>query len=140
MKHLTEIELIEYINDSIGRSQKAVIQDHLVKCESCRNLFEQTKLIYDSLEDLTAPQVNDLRARVLQGVTAKPMWGWKYFAYNLVRVAAVIIIAALAGYFVAVIFAPAPQFDSVSTLKAQSEISFTEPARHIALAVAGEGR
>jgi hypothetical protein len=140
MKHVTEIQLIEYTNGSVAGSQKAAIEEHLAGCGPCQKLFEQTKLIYDSLEDLTTPQVNDLRARVLQGVTAKSMWGWKHVAYNLARVAAVIIIAALTGYFAAVTFAPVRQSDSISTLKAQSEISFTEPARHIALAVSGEIR
>ena len=60
--------------------------------------------------------------------------------YNLARVAAVIIIAALAGYFAAIAFTPVQQSDSVAILKAQSEISFTQPARHIALAVSGETR
>jgi hypothetical protein len=140
MKHVTEIQLIEYTNSSLGGSQKAAMEDHLAGCDSCRKLYEQTKLIYDSLGNLTAPQVNDLRARVLQGITAKPMWAWKHLAYNLARIAAVVIIAALAGYFAAVTSATKQQSDSVSILKTQSEISFAQSAQHIAMAVAGDDR
>jgi anti-sigma factor RsiW len=137
MKHVTEIQLIEYTNGSVDGPQKAAIKDHLAGCAACRRLYEQTKLVYDSLDDLAAPQVNDLTARVRQGVAAAG--GWRNM-YTLTRAAAVIIIAVLAGYFTAIIFAPVPQSDSVSILKAQSEISFTQPARHIALAVSGEAR
>ena len=151
MKHVTEIQLIEYTNSSADEHQKAAIEDHLAGCDSCRQLYEQTKLVYDSLDDLAIPQITDLRAKVLQRMTvAEPalsalrMGGWhgqkRNVAMLFARVAAIIILAALAGYFAAIIFAPVQQSDSIAILKAQSEISFTQPARHIALAVSGETR
>ncbi|MDO8313193.1 MAG: zf-HC2 domain-containing protein, partial [Sideroxyarcus sp.] len=64
MEHVIEIQLIEYTNGSVGGPQKAAIENHLAGCDSCRQLYEQTKLVYDSLGDLAVPQVNDLTARV----------------------------------------------------------------------------
>ena len=142
MKHVTEIQLIEYTNGSASEPQKTAIENHLAGCESCRQNYEQTKLVYDSLGDFVEPQVADLRAKVLQRMTVAGGWhGQKRsVAMLFARVAAVIIIAALAGYFAAITFVPVRQSDSVSILKAQAEISFTQPARQIALAVSGETR
>jgi predicted anti-sigma-YlaC factor YlaD len=138
MKHITELELIEYATGSIGQSQKAGTEEHLAQCESCRQMCEQTKLIYNSLSDFAAPQVNDLTTRVRQGVNAQTAFGWKHFVYDFSRVAAVIILSVSAGYFAAVKFTPGQQSDSISFLKNQSEFSFVQPARHIAMAVSGE--
>jgi predicted anti-sigma-YlaC factor YlaD len=137
MKHVTELELIEYAAGSIAQPQKVLLDAHLAKCESCRQILEQNTLVYHSLAEFAAPKVNDLTQRVRQGVASRQFFAWRQFAYNLVRVAAVVIISASAGYFVALKFAPAHQSDSASMLEQQSEISFVQPARHIALAVAG---
>ena len=132
MKHITELELIEFAAGSIAGPLNVVIEEHLSQCDQCRQMYEQTRLVYDSLGDLDAPQVSDLTARIRRHITTrKHRWNW--FA---ARVAAVILISALAGFLAALKLTPA-QTD-FSIVKTQTDISFAQPARHIALAASGE--
>jgi predicted anti-sigma-YlaC factor YlaD len=139
MKHITEIELIDYVNGSVDPPQKAPVEEHLAQCESCRQMYEQARLVYDWLGDFTAPQVNDLTEKLRQRLT-RPKRRTAVVLYNLTRIAATVIIAALAGYFAADRLEPEQQPNAASALKTQSKISFAQPARHIALAVSGETR
>ena len=137
---MTEIQLIDYANGSIDAQQKEYVETHLAQCGMCREQFEQTKLIYEALGDFAVPQTNDLTGIVRQRVRAQNIWNWKHVAYNLARVAAVIVFSASLGYFAAISFAPRQQFYSISDLKGQSAISFVQPASHVALAALGETR
>jgi len=57
VKHLTDIEIQDYLDDSISAQIKKN-NDHLENCEICRNRLEQYRILYGELKADSVPELS----------------------------------------------------------------------------------
>jgi hypothetical protein len=98
MKHLSEEELVEAYYGGLPEDDAR----HLAECEECRTFFERQSEVLDALREYPVPERGpgyggEVWARVLPHLTQKPRQAWWRVWMLVPAVAALLVLAFVAG-------------------------------------------
>jgi len=112
MKHINEIELIEYVSGRLPSSRHKEVQEHISTCRICDQKRQEMELTWDTLAQWDVDTTQHGIADSFQDLVAKSRY-FGIFGLNpsklasaVFRVAASIIIGISFGYLIANLYLP----------------------------------
>ncbi|MFC2150385.1 hypothetical protein ACFLQV_02660 [Calditrichota bacterium] len=115
MIHLTEDQLLKLSLETISESEANEFQTHLNNCEECTSIYEQIKYENALIETLNYAGLKPVN------IPLRPTK--KSFSSAIMKLAAILIIGFVSGYFTAKFVGLEPLVVSPGQIKSSSQIS-----------------
>jgi anti-sigma factor RsiW len=104
--HPTDLTINDYVDDALGRDERADVERHLAGCDSCRQLADDLRDVRrgaGALEPMAPPArawkriERELGSARPQPSSAGPAGAWRYASWRWLAAAAVLVLCTMVG-------------------------------------------